>query len=206
VRVAARLLLGTVGILLFAVVVMVWSSRTALRHHLELQLQSDIEEEARLIQAALPDDAATWDRMVGRWAALRAHRVTLFDSTGRALADNQVPPGVLATQSDLATLPEVTAALAGRTGVDVRSDPAEPARIWVAVPASQWSQDRRCWLKRCRRSQRAILQRPARVRPRQRAAVLGARSRALGQTAARARFPRDCRPAFPAPALPRSTS
>lgn len=159
-RVAARLLLGTVGILLFAVVVMVWSSRTALRHHLELQLQADIEEEARLIQAALPDDAATWDRMVGRWAALRAHRVTLFDSSGRALADNQVPPGVLATQPDLATLPEVAAALAGRTGVDIRSDPAEPARIWVAVPGVpivRVASDLAVLERAAGRSQRAIL-------------------------------------------------
>ena len=105
-RVAARLLLGTVGILLFAVIVMVWSSRTALRRHLELQLQSDIEQEARLIQAALPDDPAAWDRLVGRWAALRTHRVTLFDSAGHAIADNQVPPSVLAGQADAVSRPQ----------------------------------------------------------------------------------------------------
>ena len=119
-RVAARLLLGTVGILLFAVIVMVWSSRTALRRHLELQLQADIEEEARLIQAALPEDPAAWDRLVGRWAALRAHRVTLFDPAGRAIADNQLPPSVLASQADMAELPEVKEARGGRTGFDVR--------------------------------------------------------------------------------------
>jgi hypothetical protein len=45
--------------------------------------------------------------------------VTLVDSTGRAIADNQLPPSVLATQSDLSSLPEVQAALAGRTGVDI---------------------------------------------------------------------------------------
>ena len=159
-RVAARLLVGTVGILLFAVIVMVWSSRTALRRHLELQLQADIEEEARLIQAALPEDPAAWDRLVGRWAALRAHRVTLFDPAGRAIADNQVPPSVLATQADMAELPEVKEAREGRTGFDVRSDPAEPTRIWVAVPGTpivRVASDLSVLERAAGRSQRAIL-------------------------------------------------
>ncbi|HKP28706.1 MAG TPA: ATP-binding protein [Gemmatimonadales bacterium] len=159
-RVAARLLLGTVGILLFAVIVMVWSSRTALRRHLELQLQADIEEEARLIQAALPEDPAAWGRLVGRWAALRTHRVTLLDPAGRAVADNQVPPSVLATQADMAELPEVKAAREGRTGFNVRSDPAEPARIWVAVPGApivRVASDLAVLERAAGRSQRAIL-------------------------------------------------
>jgi len=160
VRVAARLVLGTVGILLFAVMVMAWASRTALRRHLELQLQADIEQEAQLIQAALPDDPATWERLVGRWAALRTHRVTLFDAEGRAIADNQIPPGLLAGQADLSTLPEVKEALAGRTGVDIRSDPAEPARIWVAVPGKpvvRVASDLAVLERAAGRSQRAIL-------------------------------------------------
>jgi len=149
-----------VGILLFAVVVVGWSSRTALRRHLELQLQADIEQEARLIQAVLPDDPAAWDRLVGRWAALRTHQVTLVDPRGRAVADNQVPPGVLATQADLAALPEVQAALQGRTGVDIRSDPGEPARIWVAVPGKpivRVASDLEVLERAAGRSQRAIL-------------------------------------------------
>jgi len=160
VRVAARLLLGTVGILLFAVVVMVWASRTALRHHLELQLQADIEQEARLIQAALPDDPAAWDRLVGRWAALRTHRVTLVNAQGRALVDNQVPPGLLTAEADMGAFPEVKAALAGKTGVDIRSDPAEPARIWVAVPGTpivRVASDLAVLERAAGRSQRAIL-------------------------------------------------
>ena len=159
-KVAARLLLGTVGILLFAVVVMVWSSRTALRRHLELQLQADIEQEARLIQAALPEDSTAWHRLVGRWASLRTHRVTLVDAAGRAVADNQVPPSVLAAQADLAGLPEVKAALAGSTGFDVRSDPGEPARIWVAVPGTpivRVASDLAVLERAAGRSQRAIL-------------------------------------------------
>lgn len=159
-RVAARLLLGTVGILLFAVVVVVWASRTALRRHLEIQLQADIEQEARLIQAALPEDPAAWARLVGRWAALRTHRVTLIDGAGRAIADNQLPPGVLAGQADVGGLPEVREALAGRTGVDIRSDPAEPTRIWVAVPGTpvvRVSSDLEVLERAAGRSQRAIL-------------------------------------------------
>src|SRR5262245_15321326 len=139
---------------------MVWSSRTALRKHLELQLQSDIEEEARLIQAALLEDSTAWNRLVGRWAALRAHRVTLLDPAGRAIADNQVPPSVLATQADMAELPEVEEAREGRTGFDVRSDPGEPARIWVAVPGTpivRVASDLAVLERAAGRSQRAIL-------------------------------------------------
>ncbi|HEX9893521.1 MAG TPA: ATP-binding protein [Gemmatimonadales bacterium] len=135
-RVAGRLLLGMVGVLLFAIVVVVWASRTAVRRQLEQQLQADLEGQARLIQAALPDDPGAWPRLVGRWAAMRSHRVTVLDPEGRPLADNQIPPGVLVNQPALGGLPEVQAAVAGRVGVQVRSDAGEPARLWVAVPGS----------------------------------------------------------------------
>lgn len=135
-RVASRLLLGMVGVLLFAIVVVVWASRTAVRNQLHQQMQTDLAEQGRLIQAALPDDPGVWPRLVGRWAAVRNHRVTVFDSTGQPQADNQVPPGMLPSVGAGSSFPEVREALSGRVGTDVRSDAGEPARLWVAVPGN----------------------------------------------------------------------
>ncbi|HET9514780.1 MAG TPA: ATP-binding protein [Gemmatimonadales bacterium] len=135
-RVANRLLLGLVAALLFALVVVVWASRTAVRKQLTAELEAALAEEARLIQAALPEDPDAWPRMVGRWAALRAHRVTLINSQGLALADNQAPPGVLAREARMSDLPEVRAALAGQVGTTVRAEPGRSPRLWVAIPGS----------------------------------------------------------------------
>ena len=133
-KVAGRLLLGMVGVLLFAILVVVWSSRTAVRSQLQQQLVAGLTKQARLIQSALPRDPEAWPRLVGYWAGLRDHRVTVLDSTGRPVADNQVPPGLLSQPSR--ALPEVTEAVAGRVGSAIRSDDGEPARLWVAVPGN----------------------------------------------------------------------
>src|SRR3990167_4564943 len=77
---------------LFSTLVLVWTFRAALRDHLEDNLQAALEREARLIQDALPEDARAWDRLVGRLAAERGHRVTLLDSTGQPVADNLLAP------------------------------------------------------------------------------------------------------------------
>ncbi|MEK7380825.1 MAG: hypothetical protein AAB075_07440, partial [Gemmatimonadota bacterium] len=101
-RFAGRLVLGAVGLLLFSTLVLVWSFRTALRHHLEDSLQAALEREARLIQDALPEDARAWDRLVGRLAAERGHRVTLLDSTGQPVADNLLAPAQLQAAPSMA--------------------------------------------------------------------------------------------------------
>ena len=134
-KVAGRLLLGMVGVLLFAILVVVWSSRTAVHGQLRRQIEASLGEQARLIQAALPRDPEAWPRLVGYWAGIRNHRVTVLDSTGHPVADNQVPPGQLSQLLGTQT-PEVAAAVAGRVGTSIRSEDGEPARLWVAVPGN----------------------------------------------------------------------
>lgn len=134
--VAARLVLGTVGILIFAVLVLVSSSRTSLRRDLERQLQGELLREAALIQDALPDNPQAWARMVGRWAADRSHRVTLLDADGRPLVDNQVPAAQLALHGTYAEFPEVREALAGRVGADRRREGVDAVLLFVAVPGT----------------------------------------------------------------------
>jgi signal transduction histidine kinase len=135
VRITGRLLVGAVGILVVAVLLVVWSARSATRRALVADLERSLATEAEMVQDALSEFPGTWPQLVGHWAALRGHSVTLFDSTGLALADNRTPPAQLdlPPQTDL---PELQAALAGRVGVVRRVDPGEPAMLYVVVPGS----------------------------------------------------------------------
>lgn len=135
-KVAGRMVLGAVGILVFGVVVVVWGARTSLRDSLEFELRVALQEEAGLIQDALPEDPGAWPRLVGRWAADRGHAVTILDGQGRPLADNRLAPGVLGTLGPMADLPEVREARAGRVGHDLRIDEGEPLRLFVAIPGN----------------------------------------------------------------------
>lgn len=133
-KVSVRLVLGAVGILLFGVLIVVWGARTSLRRSLELELQAALQEEAGLIQDALPEDPGAWPRLVGRWAADRGHAVTVLDPGGQPLADNRLAPGVLGTMGPMGDLPEIRAARTGQVGVDRRIEEGEPLRLFVAVP------------------------------------------------------------------------
>jgi signal transduction histidine kinase len=132
-RFAGRLVLGAVGLLLFSTVVLVWNFRVALRHHLEDNLQVALEREARLIQDVLPENARAWDRLVGRLAGERGHRVTLLDSTGQPIADNLLAPAQLRTAPSLAGDREVAAALLGEIGMARRVEDGI-AHLVIVVP------------------------------------------------------------------------
>jgi signal transduction histidine kinase len=135
VRITSRLLAGAVAILGVAVVLVVWSSRSAVRQALREDLERALATEAEMVQDALSEDAGTWTQLVGHWAALRGHAVTLIDSNGVALADNRIPPAQL-DLPPLSDLPEVAPALAGRTGAAERLEPGEPPMLYVAVPGN----------------------------------------------------------------------
>ena len=134
-RITSRLLAGAVGLLVVAVVLVVWSSRSAVHRALRDDLGRALATEAEMVQDALSEDKGTWTQLVGHWAALRGHAVTLIDSTGVALADNRIPPAQL-DQPPLNELPEVRAALSGRTGVAERTEPGELPMLYVAVPGN----------------------------------------------------------------------
>ncbi len=130
---SVRLVLATVGILLFSVLILVWTFRTALRRDLEANLAASLQREAELIQGALPDNPRGWDRIVGRLARDRGQRVTLVGTTGRPLADSRIPPGQLGTLEALAGREDVAAALAGTVGT-TRTTDAGRVYLHVAVP------------------------------------------------------------------------
>jgi len=133
VRITGRLLFGAVGILLVAVVMVVWTSRSSIHRALVEDLERALTIEAEMVQDGLGEYPGTWPQLVGHWAALRGHSVTLFDSAGVALADSRIPPAQLDLPSQR-ELPEIRAALAGRVGMDERADPGEAPSLYVAIP------------------------------------------------------------------------
>jgi signal transduction histidine kinase len=134
-KVSSRLVLGTVGILLFAELILIWAARTSLRTDLEENLRSRLTREAQLVQQALPRDLDAWPRMVGTLAAERGHRVTLLGPEGEPLADNVVAPAQLKAVGLLADLPEIREALSGRIGSALRAE-GGTASLLVAIPGT----------------------------------------------------------------------
>ncbi len=133
---AKRLVIGTILILILAVVILLWAAERSLRRDLEGDVARALENEARLISAAIPADSLGWDRAVHRLAGENRHRITLVDRAGRVRADSDFPPGPLPPIENHAGRPEVRAALDGG-GVGVatrRSETVGRLLMYVAVP------------------------------------------------------------------------
>jgi len=132
---AARLVLGTILVLVLTVGVLTWSAERSLRDDLERDIALTLESEARLIREALPADSAGWGPTLRRLAQENGHRITLVDRGGVVRADSDFPPGPLPPLENHAGRPEIRAALSGRTGVATRrSESVGRALLYVAVP------------------------------------------------------------------------
>ena len=135
-RFATRLVIGTILILILAVAILLWGAERSLRRDLEGDVARALENEARLISAAIPTDSLAWDQAVHRLARENRHRITLVDRGGRVRADSDFPPGPLPPIESHAGRPEVRAALDGG-GVGVatrRSETVGRLLMYVAVP------------------------------------------------------------------------
>ncbi|MEP7177046.1 MAG: ATP-binding protein [Gemmatimonadales bacterium] len=132
---AARLVLGTVGILILAILILLWGAERSLRRDLEQDIARSLESEGRLIREAIPADSLGWDAAVHRLALQNDHRITLIDRTGRVRADSDFPAGPLPPIENHAGRPEVREALARGTGVTTRrSETVGRLLMYVAVP------------------------------------------------------------------------
>ena len=74
---AQRLVVGTVVILILAVLILLSGAERTLRRDLEGDIARSLEREALLIREALPADSAGWDEAVHRLSAQNGHRITL---------------------------------------------------------------------------------------------------------------------------------
>lgn len=132
---AERLVVGTVVILILAVLTLLWGAERSLRRDLEGDIARGLESEARLIREAVPADSLGWDVAVHRLARQNAHRISLIDRTGRVRADSDFPAGPLPAIENHAGRPEVRAAFARGLGVATRrSETVGRMLMYVAVP------------------------------------------------------------------------
>jgi two-component system, OmpR family, phosphate regulon sensor histidine kinase PhoR len=133
---AQRLVLGTILILVLAVLVLLWGAERSLRRDMEGDIAQGLASEARLIRAALPADSLSWDEAVHRLSRQNNHRITLVDETGRVRADSDFPPGPLPAIENHAGRPEIRHALTDGVGVATRrSETVGRQLMYVAVPA-----------------------------------------------------------------------
>jgi len=136
VRFAGRMVLGTILVLVFAMVVLVWNAERTLRGDLLDQTLQDLERQARLVRAALGPDSAAWQAEAHEFGAPGDIRITVIARDGTVLADSDLPMRTLASIDNHAERPEVREALAGRIGRAVRvSAIVRESQVYVAVPA-----------------------------------------------------------------------
>lgn len=134
-KLARRLVAGTILVLLVTVLVLVVAAERWLRTALERDVRVGLERQASLLRQALPADSTEWFGFVERFGAAGGVRISLIDGNGRVHADTDVPPPELAGVENHAGRTEVAAALAGGVGVATRlSTTTNVEQMYVAVP------------------------------------------------------------------------
>jgi two-component system phosphate regulon sensor histidine kinase PhoR len=129
-----RLVLGSVLILVLTVAILLWVAERSLRHDLEHEIARTLENEARLVDQALPADSTSWQATVHRLGRQVRHRITLIDQQGRVRADSDFPIEPLPPIENHGERSEVRAALKGGRGVARRrSETVGQAFLYVAI-------------------------------------------------------------------------
>ena len=132
---AKRLVLGSVLILVLTVAILLWAAERSLRRDLEGDIANTLENEARLVGQALPQDSTAWQGAVHQLGRQVRHRITLIDRNGRVRADSDFPLGPLPSIENHGQRPEVRAALTeGRGQARRRSETVGVPFLYVAVP------------------------------------------------------------------------
>jgi signal transduction histidine kinase len=134
---AARLIAGTLAVLVVTVLVVVVGVDRSLRRDLERQTEAMLGREAELIRDALPADSLGWPSTVATMARAASLRITVVDREGRVRADSEVEAEGLARVENHATRPEIAAALQGQPGSHRRTSATVGERfMYVAIPAA----------------------------------------------------------------------
>ena len=126
-----RLVAGTLALLCLTLTALVLAADRAFRRSLEASLAGSLEQEARLVRAALPADETRWAATVQHLAGGSAHRIVLAQPDGDIRADSDAPGGTLLTLGDAE---EVRDALAQGRGVSVERSRIGSAVLHVAIP------------------------------------------------------------------------
>jgi two-component system, OmpR family, phosphate regulon sensor histidine kinase PhoR len=111
VRLAQRLLLGSLLVISVLVVFIVLTSDRRLDDRLIAQAQGQLARETRVVAASWQPGVDS-DSLADVWSEALDHRVTLIDSTGRIVGDSDFEPPALGLLGDQRGRPEVAAILA----------------------------------------------------------------------------------------------
>jgi len=134
-RLAQRLLLGSLLVIGVILVLVVALSERGLRSGMLDTMTARMEADARLL-GALWRPGIDPDSLSDASAALLGFRVTLIDSTGTVVGDSQFDAPALARLENHATRPEIVAARQGPRGADLRVSPSVgDEELYVAVRA-----------------------------------------------------------------------
>ncbi len=130
-------LFASIGLLVAAAVVgSIIAADVLLRRHLEQEIATELEREARLVAAFAPADSARWPEFAALAGARLGRRVTLIDSEGHVRGDTEFDRASLAHLENHRTRPEVRAVLdsSKRVGMNERlSASTNEPQLYVAI-------------------------------------------------------------------------
>ncbi len=132
-RLAQRLLLGSLLVIGVILVLVIALSERGLRDGMLRAMTDRMEADARLL-GALWRPRVNADSLADATAALLGFRVTLIDTTGTVIGDSQFDPPALARLENHAARPEIVAARNAPHGADLRVSPSVgDEELYVAV-------------------------------------------------------------------------
>src|SRR5438876_1040255 len=135
-RLATRLF-ASIGLLVAAAVAgSIIAADVLLRRHLEHEIATELEREARLVAAFTPADSTKWPEFAALAGARLRRRVTLIDPDGHVRGDTEFDRASLAQLQNHRDRPEVRAVLDSARGVGVNerlSTSTNERQMYVAI-------------------------------------------------------------------------
>jgi len=130
-------LFASIGLLVAAAVAgSIIAADVLLRRHLEQEIATELEREARLVAAFAPVDSTKWPEFAALAGARLGRRVTLIDPDGHVRGDTEFDRASLAQLQNHRDRPEVRAALDSVRGVGMNerlSASTNERQMYVAI-------------------------------------------------------------------------
>ena len=130
-------LFASIGLLVAAAVAgSIIAADVLLRRHLEQEIATELEREARLVAAFAPVDSTKWPEFAALAGARLDRRVTLIDPDGHVRGDTEFDRASLAQLQNHRDRPEVRAALDSARGVGMNerlSASTNERQMYVAI-------------------------------------------------------------------------
>ncbi|HXI20437.1 MAG TPA: hypothetical protein VNH46_05100, partial [Gemmatimonadales bacterium] len=131
---AGRLVVGTLAVIVVALVILVAGVEFALRRDLEQDIRTTLFAEAQLVAQLLDADSTAWQRQVERIGRQTGRRITLIATDGRVVAESDEPAETVPRIENHAGRPEVRAALETGLGSSHRvSATVDRDLLYVAI-------------------------------------------------------------------------